>query len=110
MLNPKLVNQQQLTDEDIDKLEMLHHIKKCMHSISIEDLPIPPKGYVKAMEDLEYQMQELWGFERNSAYHQHWFRDPKCSCPTLDNLDLIGIDRRIKSLSCNLHGDNIENN
>ena len=73
----------------------------------IEDIKDIPE-YVSLIESIEYAMQRLWGFDEDSTYHTHWFTDPKCDCPIMDNSERQGVDMKIVNLSCQLHGDKLK--
>ena len=109
ILNPTLIEKQKLSPKDIDLLESLHFEMNNLKNLSLEEISDIDE-YITQIENLEYDMQEAWKFDRDSTYHTHWFTDPKCTCPKLDNYDLQGIDRKIISLKCPLHGDKKENN
>lgn len=104
ILNPDLVEQQQLTASQIELLENLH-LSMSRHKDTplneIDDI----KAYVALIKEIEFAMQRLWGFDEDASYHNHWYLDPKCQCPVLDNRELQGMDRSIINLSCPLHGD-----
>ena len=36
--------------------------------------------------DIQYKLQDAWGFERDSNYHRFWDL-PHCTCPVMDNND-----------------------
>jgi hypothetical protein len=55
--------------------------------------------------DIEFKMQELWGFEQSSKFHRFWLDIPGCICPRMDNRDLYGTHKRVISSSCPIHGD-----
>jgi len=60
--------------------------------------------YINKIQDLEFELQELWGFDQNPNYHRYWHLNPICQCPRMDNNDYFGVDRRIYSSDCPLHG------
>lgn len=61
--------------------------------------------YVKAVSDLECDLQRMWGVPVDKNYHAHWLRSRFCSCPRMDNLDSMNFGRaRIISGDCILHG------
>ncbi len=62
------------------------------------------KRYDKRLTELEYQLQEAWGFERNPDFHRFWER-PKCKCPVLDNKDRYPTGYYVIVSKCPLHGD-----
>lgn len=104
ILNPNLVKQQNLSNTTIELLEGLHIAMAAHKNRELSDIPDIPE-YVELIQEIEFAMQRLWGFEEDSKYHNHWFTDPKCQCPVFDNHDLSGINRSVINLSCPLHGD-----
>lgn len=59
--------------------------------------------FAKELEQLEYEMQAHWHFERNQDYHTWWLLSPKCKCPKMDNRDPIYFGRRITVGDCPVH-------
>ena len=104
ILNQKLVKQQNLSPKDIDLLQDLHKEMQILKDKPLSEITDIPE-YIAQIENLEYAMQDAWKFTRDKTYHTHWFTDPKCLCPKLDNFDLRGVNRRIITTSCPLHGD-----
>ena len=51
----------------------------------------------------EFAIQDLWGFEKNSANHKDWYKFPYCTCPKLDNNDAFPYRQYVKA-SCPIHG------
>lgn len=39
------------------------------------------------LEDLEFEMQRVWGFSQNANYHTWWLKGEYCTCPKMDNMD-----------------------
>lgn len=98
-LNKKLIYKQGLTFETVEKLEALHR--------ALEDVIESPSSYEDAVfeiEQLEFKMQELWGFTQDRNYHAHWLRIKGCTCPKLDNKDRLGTPYRVLSKDCPWHG------
>lgn len=58
---------------------------------------------VVAVENLEYQLQELWGFPQDCDCHSHWWRIKGCTCPSLDNKDRLGTGYRVIAGDCPWH-------
>lgn len=56
----------------------------------------------EAME-IEYQLQDLWNFCRDTNYIKFW-TIPKCGCPCLDNEDRYPYGYYVVSSDCVLHG------
>lgn len=102
MLNKKLLKQQNISKEDEKKIEELHIKLDTLKETPLEEIENIPE-YVKSIEQIEYALQRLWKFEEDSTKHTHWLTDPKCHCPTIDNKELFGVDRRIISQKCKLH-------
>lgn len=59
--------------------------------------------FADEIEQLEYEMQAYWHFERDRDYHKWWLVAPKCKCPKMDNRDLMYFGRRIIVGSCPVH-------
>lgn len=62
---------------------------RCIHGM-LDDIKINPERYenpVQLIEDLEYALQGLWKFPRDSNYHSHWLEIKGCTCPKMDNRD-----------------------
>ena len=57
------------------------------------------------VEQLEFNLQRLWGFPESQMYHRYWSRLQMCLCnaDSLDNTDDRGYRRTIR-LDCPLHG------
>lgn len=55
------------------------------------------------LEELEYHLQDLWGFPRDSAYHKSW-EYPGCTCPLMDNVDGYPYIQH-RNLGCPVHGE-----
>lgn len=56
----------------------------------------------------EYLIQEAYNLKRNNDYFRFW-ELPKCSCPKMDNREMLGLGKGyIYSSECIIHG-NIEN-
>ena len=57
------------------------------------------------IEQLEFKLQELWGFGRSQMHHRYWSRLDMCLCnaDSLDNSDDRGYRRTVR-LDCPIHG------
>lgn len=58
---------------------------------------------VRVIEGLEFTLQMLWGFDRNSDYHRYWHRVKGCTCPSMDNNDPLYHGHRIITQGCPFH-------
>jgi hypothetical protein len=106
MLNPILIKKQNLNDDDIKELQKCHHqmnnIIQQLDSLNPAVEYNDAKQLVYKIQELEFKMQKLWGFEQNENYHTHWNRPKHCSCPKLDNIDRYGTGKIING-DCILH-------
>jgi len=57
------------------------------------------------IENIEFNMQELWGFEKNRNMHRYWFDNDVCTCPKMDNFDKMGTGYRMYNSNCIIHGE-----
>lgn len=103
MINKELASKQNLSEETIEKIEELHMKRKDYYN----RMKIAPthelKRWDKACSELEYDLQELWGFPRDSRYHKFWER-PRCCCPQMDCSDAYPTGYYIINGDCLLHG------
>lgn len=59
---------------------------------------------VQVIEDLEFSLQGLWKFPRDSKYHTHWNEIKGCTCPIMDNRDPMYFGRgKITVSDCPWH-------
>lgn len=82
-----------------DELEAL--IAEGNASLSVE----VNRGIADKIEQLEFNLQRLWGFGESKMHHKYWSQLSMCLCNanSMDNLDDFGY-RRIINLGCPLHG------
>lgn len=69
----------------------------------------PEKGLspVQLIEDMEYTLQGLWKFPRDSNYHTHWMEIKGCTCPKMDNKDPLYFGQgKIRVSDCPWHWRN----
>lgn len=59
---------------------------------------------INRLKELEYTLQDLWGFPRDSSYHLNQFRLRFCSCPLDDNRDRVGTGSWVLDKGCPYHG------
>jgi len=107
VLNQKLIEKQKITEEGVIKIKKPHRKKnKLFSKISRWMEEGNDKKIIlsaKKLKEIEFKMQDVWGFERDSNKHIHWFQNPACSCPTIDNFESFPF-RRLYSGDCILHG------
>lgn len=108
-LNPRLVEKQGLTQHDVDMLFDLHRtVNGVKQKISIAAKTGDKEkrnSFLKELEYLEFDMQEVWKFPLDSSYHTHWLDIDGCSCPSMDNHDMLGVAWRVINRDCPIHGE-----
>lgn len=75
-------------------------------NLKLGDVKSYPEMYenpVQLIEDTEYQLQDLWNFDRDRDKHSHWYLISGCTCPKMDNKDRHGYGRVINK-DCPWHG------
>jgi hypothetical protein len=107
-LNHYLVRKQGLDQDQVDYIKDLH-IELHERQMSIADKDVLTEAeatvYIDAIENLEFQLQEAWGFPRDANRHTNWFLDPNCDCAKLDNRDALGCVERYYNSGCKVHGE-----
>ena len=107
MINMNLLKERKIEKENAFEILRLHHKREIIflemkYSDDIEFIKIK----YNELKNIEFELQELWGFEQNENYHFLIGKGyiPHCECPYLDNKDLIGTDIRIYNENCPIHG------
>lgn len=102
-LNIRLVNRQGLTFGDIALIKSLHKKKaKLFKKMTAETEASKIKAYAKQAKELEFLLQEAWGFPKDESFHP-WYEVPHCSCAKLDNQDYRGTKYKSISSDCIVH-------
>lgn len=102
-LNKRLIDQQNAWG-NLSKIIELHEFKIAIFYLIHETNDIIlMKSLVKDLTEIEFELQALWGFEKNANYHMFW-QYPKCHCPKLDNNDNYPHGYYIINKECPLHG------
>jgi hypothetical protein len=105
-LNPDFVEKQGITNAAVKKLKKLHGEKESIfEQMEATDDKVELRELVKGLQEVEFKMQEAWGFYKDVRYHSWWYRAPKCSCPKMDNAEKIGTGFSIITAKCVLHGE-----
>lgn len=102
-INKELADKRGIDDATLLKIQELHFLREATKDLmgKVENLELLP-GLAEVLTDVEYQLQDLWGFERNPNYHR-WFEVPRCSCPKMDNSDSLGSSTRYHDGTCPVH-------
>ena len=61
------------------------------------------KKLAEEVGQIEFKLQAAWNFPLDKNYHR-WFEVPKCTCPKMDNIDMLGTKYRIIAEDCPIHG------
>ena len=101
-LNKGLLDQQ-LAWKNLEKILLAHQFKLMLYEM-IEDSSSTREMYElgKDLTLVEFHLQKLWGFEKDSRYHKWWYY-PKCLCPKLDNDDNYPSGMYYVAGNCPLH-------
>jgi hypothetical protein len=100
-LNIELAISNNLTLDDFASLQDLYEVAD--NYIEQLESEINIKETLDKLTDTEYLIQEGWGFDKNPDYHYFSFKAKNCTCPKLDNMDMIGSKYRVYSSICPIH-------
>lgn len=105
-INENLVKHQGVQDR-VQEIKNLHlkrlELEKEMQKSDDPDfLSVSDDAYT----EIEFQLQDAWGFGRDITYHKFWER-PKCKCPKLDNNEFYPIKYTYVSGGCPLHASKL---
>jgi hypothetical protein len=105
MINMDLAMGRNLSEITVKLIEQNHEaIEHMFKGIDQHVSELGYKGVVDYIEIIEYRLQYLWGFPMDKNYHKYWFEVPGCTCPKLDNHDMIGSSRAVFNMTCPFHG------
>jgi len=108
-LNQKWIKDKVIDADGVAKLEEIHAKRiDLFNRIEKETDVIKLNEMAKEIDEIDFALQDAWGFEKDIKYHTWWYRLPKCTCPKMDNREMVGTDLRITSLDCPLHGGRLE--
>lgn len=102
-INRKLLDKMDAWN-NLNLIKEAHRLKYSAYELlkKIED-PDELKEIDKLISQIEFNLQEFWGFPQNAKYHRFWER-PKCTCPKMDNAERWPIGYYVISGDCPLHG------
>lgn len=104
VINSRLVTNQGLDLDEVDKVNKLHKVRNCYLTLMENtDDSVELKRLSLFITQIDFQLQKLWKFKVDSAYHRFW-ELPKCQCPASDNLDTFGTGHRYINPNCKIHG------
>ena len=105
ILNQKMVEQQELTEEDIKLVQLCYEqLFELFKEAKEEDDDVALHRIGKSIQNAEFNLQEAWKFPRDARYHRYWYRAPKCTCPIIDNDEAFGTGHNVIQANCPLHG------
>jgi hypothetical protein len=103
MVNANLLDRQ-LCWENLATIKELHWQRFWVHDIMENtDHPDTLRAFDAVCTDIEFALQDAWGFDRDQNRHKFWYR-PKCKCPNMDNNDNYPVGHYLISGDCPLHG------
>lgn len=107
-ISKRLVKRQRVSKQNLQKIIFLHELKLIIYElIKLTEDRAELKDYVTQLTNIEFRLQDSWGFPRNSEFHRFW-ETPKCTCPKLDNEERVGTQFTITNGSCILHGEEVD--
>lgn len=98
-INLDLAEKLKLSRETIEEIQYFQDVlNDCLNMPDAYDNP------VEFITEMEFKLQELWGFPQDNKFHRHWNKIKGCECPDLDNYDALGTGRRYINGNCKWHG------
>jgi hypothetical protein len=103
-LNKSLIDAQQIDDEGIEDIKILHCIRLYIEEqMQAQTKPEYIKEWYKLWVENQYQLQAAWGFPQDANFHPS-HRLHHCACPVMDNDERLGTPYRVTNSDCILHG------
>lgn len=104
MINMELVRERDIDENIVERIKLCHaYLDDVLENPSV--FLESPMDVTKHILDLEYKLQELWGFTQDFKFHRYGYRVKWCSCPVMDNDDMVGhTDKRYINVGCPYHG------
>lgn len=102
-INHELADERGVSTENRSIIKYLHLQIQLLFDMSYS---LPSDVVVFELEQLEYRLQDMWGFDRDRSYHSYWYRSPGCTCPKMDNRERKGYGRIIAG-NCPYHGHTV---
>lgn len=104
ILNWNLAQEKGLTNDEMQAIIDCHTRRIVIfHLMAETDDEEELHNFAVEIEELEYEMQAHWHFDRDPDYHTWWLMVPKCRCPKMDNRDPMYFGRRIILGDCPVH-------
>lgn len=107
MINLELAAKQQLSEDEVYKIEQLHYSRKLLHDAIAQAIAAGNKtvarAIAKALPEIELELQKLWKFKQDIGYYKFWYV-PGCSCSKLDSDDNFPYGPYYINDGCDIHG------
>lgn len=103
-LNPRLVAQKNLSEEEVEHIKRLHVVRLEIEDHMREAPEVDLKALYADWHDNQQYLQEAWKFPKNDNFIRFW-EVPRCTCPKMDNEERCGVGHFIVSCNCPVHGD-----
>lgn len=71
------------------------------------DFPEESSDPVAEIEEVEFALQDAWGFPVTPHHHGYWYKIRGCTCPARDNRDSFGTGIRYINNNCKWHGQQV---
>jgi len=103
-LNSNLIQRQKLTDEDVERLKLLHIGQYSIREqMKLTDDKYLLRMFAEMITLIEFELQRTWKFPLDANWHRFWTL-PKCRCPQMDNNDAYPTGHYVRVHYCPIHG------
>lgn len=103
-LNKSLLDRQNCW-QNLDLIKSLHMERmELEHVMELVSNPSHLKELFQIWTDIQFDLQEAWGFPRSKDHHMFW-TVPRCTCPVLDNRDSYPSGYYYIASKCPIHGN-----
>jgi len=58
---------------------------------------------LKDLTEAEYALQKAWGFEQDVVFHTYHMTLKGCTCPSMDNYEMVGTGTKWVAEDCPYH-------
>lgn len=97
--NEQLANEQGLTEEDRVHLDKVY--EELIYALKHPELFADIEANIRS---IEFNLQRLWKFPEDPKFHRYQEYIVGCTCPRLDNRELIGYSAdRYRTSDCPWH-------
>ena len=108
MHNPRLAEKLGTPEENLPKIDEVHKVIGAIFDrIGGFNIVYGEKGVAKMVTNLDFRLQELWGFKPDQKFHTYWYKIPGCKCPKMDNAERVGTGFNLINKTCPYHGEDV---